>query len=579
MNIYLLIAILIIILILLPLIIYFTKVYESFDSTRYNVSNDIELRDCKISNIPPELESYCSLGLNYGKLQLINQINQDTNQDLMRVYEYKKANNILDEPCEYMINQFQEISFNCNIPYPKKNVGNTNLFNNYGSVENWASCFTNEYNFNEMKNTLGDVKSPLTLYTNPLTIMGNQYYELSFSSINKNEINEQLCKDKPVTTYSPIILLKIELTEDTTDPFLNPFKIKNCETIKYDHLTNNYETFSENTEYIKSLFAITYNDTLVYYTPIKKESVIYKMKNTICNNVIIPEDINLNSGQFSLAFIGIEKVIISPINHYQINDEINNNPPILEVTSSFKCNLYQKFDQYLETMKKPELIKNKRIQYERIIQNRNLDIENIIMGMLSNKESCQNNINICISKIDLLLSDTNNTNNSNQKASIKANIQKYILNETLLSLIFYLEKLHELIINIPILYKVYESDNLLAIQSINNTDYSQELFNLKNTILQKYNSLINHPIYNPHIYQTINPLYDKNEIKNELFTSITEENEKIQDIKLNIENALAQDISKYKDRNLTVRDTYLNQFISQDNCIYIELKPYDGQCV
>jgi hypothetical protein len=577
MNIYLLIAILILIIILLlPLLIYFTNVYENFDSMQYNVSEDIELRDCKLHNIPPELETYCSSGLNYGKLQLINQINLEKDDDLMKVYEYKLANNIFDEPCEYMINKFQEIGFNCNMIYPKKNVGDLNLFNNYGSVTNWASCFANEENFNIMNQTLDGSEGPLKLLENPLTIMGNKYYELSFNNINKNEIREQLCKNNKVVTDSPIIFLKIELTEDTTEPFSKPFKIKNCETIKYDNETNSYETFLENSVYIKSLFAITYDSTFVYYTPIVKQSNIFIMKKTICDNVIIID--TQTQHDFSLAHIGIEKVDISSINRYQISNEPNNNPPTLEVISSFKCELHSEFDHYLETMKMPELIKNKRKNYQQIIRMRNLVIKNNIMDMLSNTNDCDSNINICASKINLLLSNRNNRNNDNEKNVIIKNTKIFLINNMLLSLILDLMDLHEKIINIPLLYSVYENDNLVGIQSINNTDHTTNLFNLKNSILQKYNTIITDELYNPRPPKPINTLYDKNEIKNALFNSITEENEKIQDMKLNIENALAQDISKYKDRNLIVQDANLNQFISQDNCIYIKLRPNDDQC-
>ena len=599
MKIYLLIAILIIILVLL----YFTKVRENFDLTRYNTKANVEFRECKIINVPPELKNYCSSDYkDYGKLQLINEIIRNKNQYLMRVYEYKKENNLLDDQCEYNISGLQEINKNNNtdLTYPKKNIGDPTLIQKYGSTTNWSSCFADENNFSEMKRMIDNKSGPLKLYEKPININDDAImYELSFSNININEINQQICRKsiKNVNDNS-FIILKIELIEDNIEPFLKPFKIKNCETIKYDPVTNNYDIFLENAEYIKSLFAITYNNNFVYYTPIKENVNIFRMKKDICGNPIISTI--LNEVPFSLGFIGIEKVIIENINRYEINDATKDYPT-LEVTTSFKCNLNKEFEKYINRINDITTILNKRDSYKNEISLRNLNIERKIMSILLNtnerKEKNENacsNIMKCAKDIFRLSSDRIQTKysiyNINERIVLQNESRKYLFYNKLIITMIYINKIHVKIEKLPLLNKtdqknelnlysalnpdifhtlknVYENNNLLGINSINNT--MGDLFDLKTLFNRSFNEMRS--------YRNLFEYY-KAEIENKLYYSITTENEKIKNIQLKIENALADDITKYKDRNLTT-PRYLNKFISQDNCIYIQLNKYDNQCV
>ncbi len=570
------------IIVFIILFIDYFAIYEHFDTT---------YRTCQLHNFDNDI---CSHEFsNLSKLQLIYKyIHSPNDQDkISKIFDLRKTLNF--DPCYYKLNNLKETDIeNDKIKVAYKILNKSH--DNNGQPLTYGQCFLSNHN-----STLDyDITDSNISYRED----GKHFF--TFNTHDSKELSTTICNNKDVffqdfnTPPSNINFLKIQLnTLDNTDI------VKARDSISFDSISfvsydSTSKTFIENKDqyikrnFFKNLLSIAYDNDDIYFVPFRNNAKYYVFSKNMCNDLILDSKSDLLT--FDLSMIGfINKKMIKNNNIYFNEDSDIYNLSSSEIPyETSKEMLLKQYDNH-----KSHLLKNKINEYKqckkRFDRKQNTLYINKIK-LIRNRKNTSNidqnikNVTKKIKDIESVIHYLNNNTNFNASFSNKENNVishcSYDMSNNIDVKAIYndfticknnLNKLHKDYKNQVIDQTKIDDHIHIQIENIDNElDILKDFFSYVDN-----NNLLNTRSYSTKVTNTLDK--HKNKITNEKsgFCTVRSHNGlKTIDIKDNI-NKIQNKIQNDMDIDHTIFDnitgskvsTDLLQYVSQDDCIYIEI--------
>lgn len=263
---------------------------------------------CNIYTHPDntDIQWFCSSKYaNLGELQLVHAIHNPSTTDndkvrLKTIYNFKKENNILNIPCHYSLDKLTRPYSNTqsNEIYRKIHIDNDQNIDD-GETYTWARCYYN----NDMKSNN---------MTNKSIIHGEDGKYISFLKTDLASIKDDVCKNKsfymeekpaPCNTNEDCVFLQIEcMVIDVDEPHIT---LKAIKFVKYNVSTKQFEPIkNSNTCYVQNFMTMTYNNRNVYYIPYRTRRSAVIIDKDLCGHYTVKE--TPQPFDFDLSMIGIK---------------------------------------------------------------------------------------------------------------------------------------------------------------------------------------------------------------------------------------------------------------------------------
>lgn len=261
------------------------------------------------SNDDSDIQWLCSSKYaNYGELQLVYEIyrldkenNESEIERLKRIYDFKKNNKLLNIPCHYNFDNLKRKVSNTDIP--KIHI-DKKLNDKDGEAYTWARCYYDKIDESN------DISMSDLNINNSIVAYGEDGNYLSFVKTDLASVKDEVCKNKymfiqdkslPCNDNNDCVFLRIEckvLSVDTPS-----ITLKDAKFVKFNKDNNKFEVI-KNKCYIQNFMTITYNNRNVYYIPYRSKRNAIIVDKDLCNDYSIKETSTMF--EFDLSMIGIK---------------------------------------------------------------------------------------------------------------------------------------------------------------------------------------------------------------------------------------------------------------------------------